>query len=135
MSSQKRGLAHINGKPFSVLGAKRSKIRSPARFSASSLFGREKVSSQKRGLAHINGKPFSVLGAKRSKNRSPARFSVSSLLTRENLTSHTTLALIVRSINATLFYTLFINKLQVQISFFLKITINANSHIPQFIIF
>ncbi len=59
------------------------------------------MSSQKRGLAHINGKPFSVLGAKRSKNRSPARFSVSSLLTRENLTSHTTLALIIRSSNAT----------------------------------
>ena len=37
--------------------------------------------------------------------------------------------------NSCLFYTLFINKLQVQISFFLKITINANSHIPQFIIF
>ena len=79
--------------------------RSPATFSVSSLFSREKVSSQKRGLAHINGKPFSVLGAKRSKSRSPARFSISSLLGRENLTSLKTLALIVRSY---LFYIIFI---------------------------
>ena len=77
----------------------------PANISYSSLLTREILSSQKRGLAHINGKPFSVLGAKRSKSRSPARFSISSLLTRENLTSHTTLALIVRSY---LFYIIFI---------------------------